>query len=531
MELAEEDRATQQAIDAALRGGLTEAYSADMPVPGADVMPFHGGGMGEGPPTERGLVDPILRRLADVPGAGAEMQKRAGTVDQGVSAVLNATASGEHDLADVYAMHYGLADRAGNWHPKIAKMRGRTPLAKHILDAQQLGYSAAQMPQFIQEAVKNGGDIARTMAAVGPPRNNQLITGVAEDGTAGHFAVDPDIPGDAHPVTLPGGERAITPPTVGGGGGLTTPQLRTNEQIDTARQILKEQGWLDDIDALRRKTVSGADTWSFQQEFDPRLRALLGQATKRKYGDDPEYDSLWAALAVSDGPATQAALPEAPAPAPAAPAEAEDTGPGPFGQAEDWLWRNMGEPLHDFFLGSGDESAPEQGATPPSAPAPTPAPAPVPVPAPTPAPTPAPAPVPVPAPTPASTPAPAPVPVPAPTPAPVPAPAPAPLPPTRPDAAPAAAPAPGAVEISPLPELPALPSEEAARVQQAVRDASVDGMPIVTMTWEQMQPLAAMTPQELRSRFTDAQLHALSLRFQALEAERGGGGQPIPGGP
>ena len=442
-----EGRSMEAALDEALRMGLSEAYGGTPAAagPAANVIPFPGGGVvppsagadaaamsGSGAPAAAGgdprggLMDPVMRELSGVKGGGSMMADRSGQIDKGMGLLINATAAGEHDLADAYAQHFGLADKGGNWHPKIAKLRGQPMAANGLKYAKELGYAGPQALQFTKAFVRAGGNVAQAMEAAGPARNPRLITGKAGD-QVGHFSVDPNFPGDAQAVSLPGGETVQALPKAGE---ITTPQARTNDSIDSARAILEQQGWLEDLEALRGKVIKGIETWSLQEQYDPALRALVDLATKRKYGEDPEYETKWAPLTMPAAANAQEELP----PAPGAEASAEAGGPGWLERAVKWWDETAGGPA--LRQGLGINPNPTQAGA---------------------------------------------------------------------DVVSGAAPAPG--------------------------DTSIEGAPIVTMTWEQMQPYIGMSPEQLRSRFTTGQLRTLAERMDQLAAERRGGGQPLPGGP
>ena len=410
-------------------------------------------------------VDPVMQALAGVEGGAQALMQREGVVsrqqaqqqdrlDQGIELVVNAIAEGNDHKADAFARHFGLADANGNWHPKIAPLRGRPGAAAGIAMAKDLGYEGPQVGIFTQAYEQNGGNVAAAMDAAGAPYAPHLIQGYV-DGKPGTYAVDPHH-GVASPITVPPDHMGAGAPlkVMPKGEELTAVQQSRNRQIAVAREILESQGWLNNIDGLRSKIIKGIDTWSMQEEYDPRLRELVDLATQRLYGEDPDYEARWAALGLPEGPNAAPALPP-PAPAPVE----EDTGPNFLERSEDWLWRNMGEPLHDFF----DFSSDEEGGGAPTAGAPA-----------------------------------------------------------MPAAPAQGSPATGA----------SAPGDEAAQLQQQVRDASIEGTPIVTMTWEEMRPLIAMSPEQLRARFTDPQLRALGARMEQLAAEqRAGRGQPLPASP
>lgn len=70
-------------------------------------------------------------------------------------------------------------------------------------------------------------------------------------------------------------------------GGLTTPQLRTNEEIDAARQMIA--GLSDD--EIRQRTTSTMASGRENPLYDGRLAAAVKLAGKRMYGDDPDFDA------------------------------------------------------------------------------------------------------------------------------------------------------------------------------------------------------------------------------------------------
>ena len=465
------DAAIREAYQSLWAGGIADA-DPESPVssPGggggtalARAMPAAPTGMGPSAaapastPTFAGAgapaIDPVMQALAGVEGGSAALMQREGVVsqsatkeqeriDEGLELVIGAIGEGNDAKADAFARHYGLADQNGNWHPKIAGMRGKPELAKSITLAKDLGYEGPQVGLFVA-AYGQSGSVGTAMGEAGMPYAPQIIEGMV-GGEGGQYAVDPNFPDQARPIT-------VQPDAMGGsplkimpkGEALTPVQQSRNKQIMVAREILESQGWLNDPDGLRRKTVKGIETWSLQEEYDPTLRAVVDLATKRLYGEDPDYDTRWAALGLPDGPNSEPELPVAPAAA--AP---EDTGPG-------WIDRLMEQfgstespqPSYGDVRQHGADRARQMAG----------------------------------------------------------------------DGADGAAPAAGA------------PAQGDEAAQSG--DALVDGAPIVTMTWEQMQPYITMSPEQLRSRFTNRQLQTLAERMDQLAAERRGGGQPLPGGP
>lgn len=71
-------------------------------------------------------------------------------------------------------------------------------------------------------------------------------------------------------------------------GGLTLPQQRTNDEIDSARRSLADRGITPD----NLREGLGAAQWSLVSR-DPMLSKLWTTASKRKYGDDPGYEETW----------------------------------------------------------------------------------------------------------------------------------------------------------------------------------------------------------------------------------------------
>ena len=466
------DAAIREAYQKSWAGGM-EDTAPEPPVssPGGGGVPAHAGALALAtPPAPAGMgpfgggpgapsIDPVMQALAGVEGGSAALMQREGVVsqsatkeqeriDEGLELVIGAIGEGNDAKADAFARHYGLADQNGNWHPKIAPMRGRPDLANGINLAKDLGYEGPQVGLFIK-SYSESGSVATAMAEAGMPYAPKIIEGMV-DGESGQYAVDPNFPDQAQPIT-------VQPDAMGGsplkvmpkGGGLTAVQQSRNKQIMVAREILESQGWLNDPDGLRRKTVKGIETWSLQEEYDPTLRAVVDLATKRLYGEDPDYDTRWAALGLSEGPNAEPELPVEPA---AAPPE-EDTGPGWIDRQIEWMsGTESSQPSYGDVRQHGADRARQMAG----------------------------------------------------------------------DGAAGTAPAEGATA----------PGDEAAQLQQQVRDAAIEGTPIAAMTWEQMHPYIIMDPRALRERFTDGQLVGLEQRMMKLaEEQRAAGGQPISGGP
>lgn len=72
-----------------------------------------------------------------------------------------------------------------------------------------------------------------------------------------------------------------------GGGKLTTAQKRENAEVDQARKSLDQEG-LSHEDVMRI-AKSQRDTGRNNPEYSPFINSRVRQATRRKYGDDPEY--------------------------------------------------------------------------------------------------------------------------------------------------------------------------------------------------------------------------------------------------
>ena len=476
------DAAIREAYRNSWAGGMEgtdpEAMAPEPPVssPGGGGVPAHAGALALAtPPAPAGRgpsgggpgapsIDPVMQALAGVEGGGAALMQREGVVsqsatkeqervDEGLELVIGAIGEGNDAKADAFARHYGLADENGNWHPKIAPMRGQPGLAKSILLAKDLGYEGPQVGIFAK-SYGESGSVATAMTEAGMPYSPEIIEGMV-GGEGGQYAVDPNFPDQARPIT-------VQPDAMGGsplkvmpqGGGLTTVQQSRNKQITVAREILESQGWLNDPDGLRRKTVKGIETWSLQEEYDPTLRAVVDLATKRLYGEDPDYDARWAPLGLPEGPNAEPELPTGPAAA----APEADTGPGWIErQVESLGGTGSSDPSYGDVRQYGADIAQQMAR----------------------------------------------------------------------EGAAGAAPAQGA----PAAGAPA-PGDEAAQLQQQVRDAAIEGTPIAAMTWEQMHPYIIMDPKVLRQRFTDGQLLELEQRMmQLVEEQRAAGGQPLPRGP
>lgn len=93
----------------------------------------------------------------------------------------------------------------------------------------------------------------------------------------------------------------------GSGAGQTTPtQQANNAEIDAARTLLKNRGMKreDILAATQEMTATGRDN----PEFDPQLTSIVGKATQRKIGDDPEFEQFYSGINTpAPPPVTQAA--------------------------------------------------------------------------------------------------------------------------------------------------------------------------------------------------------------------------------
>lgn len=119
---------------------------------------------------------------------------------------------------------------------------------------------------------------------------------------------------------LPGG---YTPPGKTGGD-LTIAQRRTNAQVDQARASLKEQGMTQE--EIIRIAKSQKDTGRANPDYNPFINRMVGLATQRKYGTDPEFSQTY-----------QTYLMPAPEPAPVAPPPPPPAGPGWIDRGIDWM--------------------------------------------------------------------------------------------------------------------------------------------------------------------------------------------------
>lgn len=70
-----------------------------------------------------------------------------------------------------------------------------------------------------------------------------------------------------------------------GGDSLTTPQQRTNAEIDAAREYIAGMP----TEEIRRRTQQYSTTGRDNPDYDPLLAAKVRQANHRKYGDDPSF--------------------------------------------------------------------------------------------------------------------------------------------------------------------------------------------------------------------------------------------------
>lgn len=88
----------------------------------------------------------------------------------------------------------------------------------------------------------------------------------------------------------------------GGGSDLTTPQQRTNEEINSARQALTGMSREEVMKRTARFTTTGREN----PTYDPRLDAQWKLANRRKYGQDEAFDAFSSRPAAGQGPNHQA---------------------------------------------------------------------------------------------------------------------------------------------------------------------------------------------------------------------------------
>lgn len=86
------------------------------------------------------------------------------------------------------------------------------------------------------------------------------------------------------------------------GSSLTTPQQRTNEEIDAARQALAGMSREEVMKRTARFTTTGREN----PTYDPRLDAQWKQANRRKYGQDEAFDAFSGRPSSGQGPNHQA---------------------------------------------------------------------------------------------------------------------------------------------------------------------------------------------------------------------------------
>ena len=77
----------------------------------------------------------------------------------------------------------------------------------------------------------------------------------------------------------------------GSGGRITLAQQRDNIEIDAARRELEASG-LSREEILRR-SQKATDTGRKNPDYDPFIGRLVGAATQRKIGDDPEFEQFY----------------------------------------------------------------------------------------------------------------------------------------------------------------------------------------------------------------------------------------------
>lgn len=70
-------------------------------------------------------------------------------------------------------------------------------------------------------------------------------------------------------------------------GGLTVPQQRINEEIDTAREYVGGMSQEEILLGTQQYSATGREN----PKYDPTLASKVRQANRRKYGDDPDFGS------------------------------------------------------------------------------------------------------------------------------------------------------------------------------------------------------------------------------------------------
>lgn len=112
--------------------------------------------------------------------------------------------------------------------------------------------------------------------------------------------------GEWIPIDGAGGPRFS--PNGRGAGGLTVPQQRINEEIDTAREFLKGMDHATIIRHTRPLDERGLPN----RDYDSQLAARVRMAARRKYGaSDPEYENTYARLMTPEGPQPKGASADA----------------------------------------------------------------------------------------------------------------------------------------------------------------------------------------------------------------------------
>ena len=244
-------------LDAAIREAYRNSWADEMPAaappeppvssPGGGGVPASAGALALATQAQpapaapaRADIDPVMQALAGVEGGAPALMQREGVVerrdareqdrlDQGLELVVGAIAEGNDHKADAFARHFGLADAEGNWHPKIAPLRGRPGAAAGIAMAQHLGYAGPQVGIFAR-AFEQGGTVAAAMDAAGVPYAPQLIQGHVE-GKPGTYSVDP-YSGSAAPIT-------VHPDLMGGGSPVRAAPDRKPSALEQKKEELR----------------------------------------------------------------------------------------------------------------------------------------------------------------------------------------------------------------------------------------------------------------------------------------------------